>query len=210
MLATLATPHPDPGHAVDRTASHLWYTLCVIPHAQARVCQRARELGIETYAPMSRTPPQLRKFGRQRVTEAEVRPLMPGYVFVSLSACDPRFYLFQATAEPQEGIRGALRLLGSHEGPMPVHEAVIADMRLRERNGEFDLTGLSEDGKYYIPKWAKRSTVVGFLDGPFKGFLGTVVKAISYRLIEVEVEIFGRISTVTTPLDWIRRVEVHA
>jgi hypothetical protein len=47
MLATvdrqpLAAPHPDPGHAVDRTAARLWYTLSVIPQSQARVCQRAR------------------------------------------------------------------------------------------------------------------------------------------------------------------------
>jgi hypothetical protein len=49
MLATvdrqpLAAPHPDPGHAVDRTAARLWYTLSVIPQSQARVCQRARDV----------------------------------------------------------------------------------------------------------------------------------------------------------------------
>ena len=59
-----------PRLSVDRTAPFLWYTLRVIPQSQARVCQRARELGFETYAPMSRTPPQVRKFGRRRAVAA--------------------------------------------------------------------------------------------------------------------------------------------
>jgi transcription antitermination factor NusG len=203
MLSTLA---PRGRMSVDRTAPYLWYTLSVIPQSQARVCQRAKELGITTYVPMSRTPPMVRKFGgRNRVVGPEVRPLMPGYVFVSLFALDPRFYLFQGSTEGKEAIHGALRLLSGPDGPMAVSEAVIEDMRLRERNGEFDLTGLSEDGRYHIPKWAKRSTVVKFTDGPFKGFLGRVVKSLSDRLIEVSVNIFGRISNVSTPLDWIRR-----
>src|SRR5271156_7133176 len=107
-----------PRLSVDRTAPFLWYTLRVIPQSQARVCQRAKELGFETYAPMSRTPPQVRKFGRKRVVAAEVRPLMPGYVFVLLSVLDPRFYLFQSSTEGKEAIHGALRLLSGPEGPM--------------------------------------------------------------------------------------------
>src|SRR5271156_1099862 len=84
-----------PRLSVDRTAPFLWYTLRVIPQSQARVCQRAKELGFETYAPMSRTPPQVRRFGRKRVVAAEVRPLMPGYVFVAMPSYRPRFDRFQ-------------------------------------------------------------------------------------------------------------------
>ena len=205
MLATL--PAPRPRVSVDRTAAFLWYTVCIVPQSQPRFCQRAHELGIETYTPMSRTPPQVRKFGRQRVVRAEVRPLMPGYVFVSLSAVDPRFYLFQASADGHEAIHGALRLLRGPDGPMAISEAVIEDMRLRELSGEFDLTGLSEDGRYIVPRWVQRDVPVQFTDGPFRMFFGTIVKAIGKSLVRVAVTIFGRVSEVDAPLDWMRRTK---
>ena len=126
MLATIPTTATRPRLSVDRTASHLWYTVCIVPQSHPRFCQRAKELGIETYTPMSRTPPQVRKFGRQRVVAAEIRPLMPGYVFVSLSAVDPRFYLFQASAEGPEAIRGSLRLLRGPDGPMAVQRVPLS------------------------------------------------------------------------------------
>ncbi len=203
----LAAPHPDPGHAVDRSAPFLWYTLSVVPQSQARVCQRAKELGITTYVPMSRTPPVVRKFGRMPVVQAEVRPLMPGYVFVLLSAADPRFHLFHASAEPQEAIRGALRLLAGPNGPMAVSEAVVADMKAREAAGEFDLTGLSENGRYIVPRWVARDVPVQFVDGPFRGLFGTIVKTIGKSLVRVAVTIFGRVSEVDAPMDWVRRTK---
>ena len=196
---------PRPRVSVDRTAAHLWYTLSVIPQSQARVCQRAKELGIETYAPMSRTPPMVRKFGRKRVTEAEVRPLMPGYVFVALSTLDPRFYLFQATREPQEGIRGALRLLSGPEGPMAVSEAVIASMRLREASGEFDLTGKTDHGRQFVAKWVKRGVRVQVVENcPFAYFFGKIEKVKSAKLITVALMVFDRETMIDMPLDFIR------
>ena len=203
MLAIL--PAPRHRMSVDRTAANLWYTACIVPQSQPRFCQRAQELGIETYTPMSRTVPQVRKFGRKLVTEASIRPLMPGYVFVSLSAVDPRFYLFQASGEGPEAIRGSLRLLRGPDGPMAVSEAVIEDMRLRELSGEFDLTGLSEDGRYIVPRWVQRDVPVQFTDGPFRMLYGTIVRAIGKSLVRVAVTIFGRVSEVDAPLDWMRR-----
>lgn len=200
---------PRPRMSVDRTAAFLWYTLSVIPQSQARVCQRAREIGIETYVPMSRTPPMVRKFGRKRVTEAEVRPLMPGYVFVSLSGLNAPFGIFDPR-HGSEALRGSLGFISCEQGPesqrwpMAISEAVIEDMRLRERNGEFDLTGLSDDGRHRVPKWAKRDSIVQFIHGPFESFYGRVVKALSTILVEVEANIFGRKSKVCVPLDWVR------
>jgi transcription antitermination factor NusG len=210
MLATLAAPHPDPGHAVDRTAPFLWYTLSVIPQSQARVCQRARELGIETYVPMSRTPPTVRKFGRLRVAEAEVRPLMLGYVFVSLPSLNAQFGIFDPR-HGSEALRGSLGFISCEQGPesqrwpMAISEAVIEDMRLRERNGEFDLTGLSEDGRHFVAKWVRVGAWVQLVEGgPFAFFHGVIEGVLSSTLIVVGVHIFGRVTAMTVPLDWVR------
>ena len=199
MLDTMARTRVS----VDRTAARLWYTLSVIPQSQARVCQRAKELGIETYAPMSRTPPMVRKFGRKRVTEAEVRPLMPGYVFVSLSAIDPRFYLFQGHREAQEAIRGAIRLLSGPDGPMPVSEAVIVDMRMRELSGEFDLTGKTDSGRGSVAKWVRRGTYVEIVGGPFEAFFGKIEKVKSSKLVTVAIMMLGGETPVDLSIDWI-------
>ena len=203
MLATLPAPHAR--MSVDRTASHLWYTACIVPQSLPRFCQRAHELRIETYTPMSRTVPPVRKLGRKLVTEASIRPLMPGYVFVSLSAVDPRFYLFQASAEGPEAIRGALRLLRGPDGPMAVSEAVVADMRLRELSGEFDLTVKTDSGRGFVARWVKRGVTVEFIDGPFKFYFGIIDEVTSAMLVKVGVSVFGRITAMNVPLDWIRR-----
>lgn len=227
MLATLAAPHPDPGHAVDRTAPFLWYTLRINAMSQIAVCSRARELGFSTYCPMKREPVTVRKRGRTQTLAQLISPLMPGYVFVSLPSASPRFDLFQPDSDSDrpdplppdarvgdvadqarptvEPIRGCLGFVGSSEGPMPVHEAVIEDMRLREKNGEFDLTGLSEDGRYIVPRWVKRDERVEFIAGPFKGFHGTIVKAVGKSLLRVTTSIFGRQSDTNAPLDWVKR-----
>ena len=192
-----------PRLSVDRTAPFLWYTLRVIPQSQARVCQRAKELGIETYVPMSRTPPMVRKFGRNRVVGPEVRPLMPGYVFVSLFALDPRFYLFHGSTEGKEAIHGALRLLSGPEGPMAISEAVVNDMRAREVAGEFDLTGKTDSGRGSVAKWVRRGAFVEIIGGPFESLCGVIEKVKSSTLVTVTVTMLGGESPVDMSVDWI-------
>ena len=153
---------------------------------------------------MSRTPPHVRKFGRQRVVAAEVRPLMPGYMFVSLSAVAPRFHLFQASAEGPEAIRGALRLLRGPEGPMAVSEAVIEDMRLRERNGEFDLTARTDSGRGFVARWVRPGAWVELDSGPFALYRGIIEEVMSATLVKVAVTVFGRLTPMIVPLDWVR------
>jgi len=209
MLATLDAGGPRV--SVDRTAARLWYTLSVIPQSQARVCQRARELGIETYAPMSRTPPMVRKFGRKRVAEAQVRPLMPGYVFVSLPTVGARFDVFDPASSGPEAIRGSLGFICARQGewdersPMAVSEAVIASMRLREASGEFDLTGKTDHGRQFVAKWVKRGVRVQVVENcPFAYFFGRIERVRSAKLITVALTLFGRETMMDMPLDFIR------
>lgn len=227
-MIALATPRPRV--SVDRTAPFLWYTLSVNSHAQKWVCQRAKELEIETYVPVKREPPEPSSARKSRSVDPVVeRPLMPGYVFVSLETAAPRFDLFQPfdqesdrpaplpadaaagyvadyaqpAVEPIWGCRG---FLSGSDGPMPVHEAVIEDMRLRERNGEFDLTARTDSGRGFVARWVKRGVTVNFVDGPFRLYFGVIDEVLSSTLIKVGVMIFGRITVINAPLDWIRRV----
>jgi transcription antitermination factor NusG len=214
-------------HAADKTPSHRWYTLSVITTAQTRVCRRAHELGFETYFPVSKIPARPAKLGRKSATD-EVRPLMPGYVFVSLPIAAPRFDLFASAdvngsrpyampdsvyagyvadcAEPMvEPICGCLGFIATDGVPNAVRDEEIAALRLREANGEFDLTGRSEDGRYSVARWVKRDAFVRFVKGPFAMFSGVIDRVVGRNLVSVELTIFGRITTSTVPMDWIER-----
>ncbi len=208
MSATLQAPIPInldqlEARILGRQAGMHWYTLVVDAQLWKRVAERAGEMGYETYCPMGLAAAARVVRGARTLPDI-ARPLMPGYLFIDIPGPWRRFDLFQAPTEVAEGIRGSRGFLALDGSPMALHEAVIEDMRLREKNGEFDLTGLTEDGRHRVPKWAKRASIVEFIKGPFAGFLGIVVKSISATMIEVEVTIFGRKSKARAPLDWVR------
>lgn len=204
--------------------SYRWYVLNVIASAQANVCKRARELEFETYYPLSRVQPAP-KPGR-RLPAVVTRPLMPGYVFVLMSARAPRFDLFeqpdsdisrpnpmplnvwagyvadQASRPMLEPIRGCLGFIAHEGAPIPVPDTEIEDMRTRERNGDFDLTGRSEDGRYLVRRWVKRGVPVRFVTGPFTGYLGVIDKVLGKSLVRVD----RPAGHIDAPMDWIERV----
>lgn len=103
-----------------------------------------------------------------------------------------------------EPIRGCLGFLGSADGPMPVHEAIIEDMRLRERNGEFDYTGHMDRGRGFVAKWVRVGAWVELVNGPFSGFCGVIEEIVNPSIVKLEVHIFGRVTRMMAPLDWAR------
>ena len=215
-----------------RLAGMHWYTLIIDAGAWRRVAERAGEMGYVTYCPMSRMAAQSVTNSRSHTRRSSVveRPLMPGYLFVDMPG-PKRFDLFtpsndpgdrpeelpegdlrgyvahcvRTVVEPVYGCRGLLDIDGS---PVALHEAVIEDIRLRERNGEFDLTELTEDGRHRVAKWIKRAITeklsIQCVDGPFASFFGFVVKIKKPTLITVEVNLFGRGSVIDMPVEWVR------
>lgn len=208
-----------------RLAGMHWYTLVIEPQSWKRVAERAGELGYATYCPMSKYPPQPRGAGRAdwraRYERGGVRPLMPGYLFVDMpgAVLERRFDLFtpsndpgdrpeelpqgnlrgyvadcaKPSAEPISGCRGFITIDGA---PVALHEAEIADIRLREERGEFDLTGKTGDGRGFVAKWMQVGAWVEVLGGPFASFFGTIEEVNSETMIKVGVHIFGRVTPV--------------
>ena len=77
-----------------------WYVVLVEPSAEAKVAERAGELGFEVYFPRSRRPAIVAP-GRKAPALKEIeRPALPGYVFVALpigSSSDILTYPSQAS-----------------------------------------------------------------------------------------------------------------
>ena len=201
-----------------------WRVLCVIPSQQLRVIERCAEAGLDAYCPMLRTIEVTRRHGPREV----VRPLMPGYLFVAIPDKGSRFDLFEPDygaadhPEPmpadvwagyvadqaqrvQEPILGCLGFITGPEGPMPVSDDVIQSLRDREAQGEFDLTRKSEDGKFTVARWMRPGAFFQFIEGPFRLFTGTIIKAVNATSLLVSVNIFGRDTKMTVPMDWASR-----
>ena len=90
-----------------------WYVLSVVPHSTLRVCERAAELGFETYNPMLRTIEASRN-GRKPPAEI-LRPLFVGYAFVRFSEDSRGFDIFHrafdnSSQHDGSGIDGCLGL----------------------------------------------------------------------------------------------------
>ena len=201
-----------------------WYVVLVEPSAEAKVAERAGELGIEVYFPRSRRPAIVAP-GRKAPALKEIeRPALPGYVFVALPISNPRFDLFQggnwtpshnkpiddpdATpwVEPEVApIFGARGFIAIASGPLVIDPAEIVDLRRREREGDFDTVARSPDGRRVIPKWIKQGIRIEFTDGPFKGHFGAISKPLGGGLVDVWAQFLASTRLIPCPIDWLRK-----
>lgn len=212
MSSRLTTPPPIDlaqleAKILGRQAGMHWYTLIIEPQSWRRVAERAGEMGYATYCPMSRMLAPPRKEGARSTAcrpSDVVRPLMPGYLFLDMPGSRRRFDMFQAPMEGEEGVPGCRGYITIDRSPVALHEAVIEDMRVREKNGDFDLTGKTDSGRGFVAKWVKRGVKVEFIGGPFAMYFGMIEAVLSSKLIKVAVTILGAEVPIETPLDYIR------
>lgn len=127
-----------------------WYVINTKPKKEFHVEKMFQEGGIEVYNPKHREGSQ-------------VKPFFPGYEFVFFSYPD-QFKLVKYT-------RGVKRIVGNEEGPIPLDEQVILEMRSREVDGFIEL---SKHG--LAPSIGDEIEVV---EGPLKGLRGIFKKDLS-------------------------------
>lgn len=112
------------------------------------------------------------KNGKRKVVD---RKIFPGYVFVEMKLSDEVWYIVRNTP----GVTG---FVGTTSQPIPVSDKEIA--KIKKRMGV-------EDPKYSMNY--SIGEVVSVIDGPFKGFEGSVseINAASGKL-RVMISMFGR------------------
>ena len=112
------------------------------------------------------------KNGKRKVVDEKI---FQGYVLVEMKLTDETWYIVRNTP----GVTG---FVGTTTSPTPVSEAEIA--KVKRRMGV-------DDPKHQID--FKEGEVVNIVDGPFKGFDGTVAEIDQLKgKLKVMVSMFGR------------------
>ncbi len=129
-----------------------WYVLNTKPKKEFQVERLFQEGGIEVYNPKYRQ-------------ENRIRPFFPNYQFIHFDF-PQQYQLVKYT-------RGVKRVVGNREGPIPVPERVLSEIRSRE------VAGLIELEKYGAePDPGDEIEVV---EGPLKGLRGIFQKEIDEK-----------------------------
>ncbi len=195
-----------------------WFVLQTAPQAERKIEERTAHLGNPIYVPIAKTF-RAAALGRSSGPIVE-RSLFPGYAFVNLPAKDPPFafylddepyglpacdiagYVFPASNSLPIG---GVAFVSNNGRPEPLQPGVIEDLKAREAAGEFDETGLSEDGRYVIPRWIKRAKTIRIKDGPFVGYCGSICRSVNSKIVSVWVTIMGATRLIDMPIAFIER-----
>ena len=95
-----------------------WYVINTRPKKEFQVERLFAEGGFTYYNPVYRT-------------ENRVRPFFPGYGFLAFD--------FPSQYQMVKYTRGVKRVVGNREGPIPIPEQVIQELKSREKGGLIEL-----------------------------------------------------------------------
>lgn len=124
--------------------------------------------------------PKVKVRSRRRDRKLMIRvPLFPGYLFV------------KSNLSPSEHIEivktvGAVRLIGSKEGPVPVPEETVESLKIMV-SGDHEVTTGSR---------FKSGDKVLVVNGPFAGVIGTFVRYKGQGRVVVNIEALGQYAGV--------------
>jgi transcriptional antiterminator RfaH len=133
------------------TAALRWFAVQTHPHAELRAAAHLLRQGFGVYLPR-----YLRRRRHARRTETVPAPLFPRYLFVAVDLATQRWRAIQST-------HGVAQLVCAGGVPAPVPDAVIAELRARERDGFVHLP----PRPHFAP-----GTAVRILDGAFASCIG--------------------------------------
>jgi len=127
-----------------------WFVINTKPKKEFQVEKLFQEGGIEIYNPKYREG-------------QKIRPFFPGYEFV--------FFDYPGQFKLVKYTRGVKRIVGNEEGPIPLEENVLREIRAREVNGFVELFKYGTE-----PEIGDEIEVA---EGPLKGLRGIFKKDLS-------------------------------
>lgn len=190
--AWLRLPEPVdltwPGEKVDRapiTENSPWYVVCVAARQERFFREALEEKGLTAYFPVHVSRPLKAKRKATRT-----RPHIPGYVFT----CIPD----EEALDIVRGVRGFRSIMCQDGKPRRVPNSHLGHLIFAEACHAFDETWVppKPKGQRYSHAWKKGDRVKIDDNGPFNGWVGTVVRGDNRSRMTIELMLFGRASEV--------------
>ena len=164
------------------TSETTWFLAELKRQSHLLADRNLKRQGFSTFLPMEEvTLRQRGKFG------STLRPLFPGYIFVSFDTVDGHWRAINSTF-------GVKRLVRFGNEPAPVPPEIIAELLLR----------CDADGKLLPAKQLKPGDPVRFTSGPFAEFVATVENIAPDRRVWVLMELMGALTRIAVQADGLR------
>jgi transcription elongation factor/antiterminator RfaH len=165
----------------DRRLSRLWYVLHTKSRFENVVNDGLGKKSIEVFLP------KITVRSKRRDRKAMIRtPLFPGYLFVKTDLAPESHLEIVKTA-------GAVRLIGSKDGPVSVPAATIDSLKIM----------VSGDHPVTTGHRLKKGDKVLVVSGPFVGVTGTFVRYGGKGRVVVNIEALGQYAGVEVSEDEI-------
>ena len=161
-----------------------WYVLHTKSRFENVVYDGLFKKDLEVYLPKIK----VRSKRRDRRMMIEV-PLFPGYIFVKTDLNPYRHLDIVKTT-------GAVRLIGTKDGPVPVAEATIASLKIM----------VSSDQPITTGNRLRKGDRVMVLNGPFAGVTGTFVRYRGKGRVLVNIEALGQYAGVDVDENDVERL----
>jgi transcription antitermination factor NusG len=111
-----------------------WFVINVKPKKDFQVEKLFTEGGFTIYSP-------------KYVFEQHIRPFFPGYAFLQFD--------HPAQYQMVKYTRGVKKVIGNPEGPIPIPEEVIRELRVREKDGHIELDKYGQEPAIGDETWVR-------------------------------------------------------
>ncbi len=156
-----------------------WFLAQLKPNCQNIVIRNLKQQGFEHFLPLLEQTQR-----RQDKFVTMLRPLFPGYVFVSFDPAHGHWRAINSTY-------GITRLVSFTKEPAIVAPQIISELMKR----------CDADGKLRPPQKLKEGDAVKMTEGPFAEFVATVEKIASDQRVWVLIDLMGRSMRVAVKMD---------
>ncbi|MCG8683387.1 MAG: UpxY family transcription antiterminator [Desulfobacterales bacterium] len=163
-----------------------WFALLTRSNFEQTVYSSICKKKIDAFLPKMRK--QSRRKDRKMMIEI---PLFPGYIFVkSTTASADQLQILKTT--------GAVRLLGSTQGPVPVPEQHIESLKLLTSAGQDLITGSIVQ--------LKKGDPVMILEGPMAGLRGEFFEHKGHGRVIVKIDLLGQYAGVEVDSENVEKI----
>lgn len=153
-----------------------WYALYTRSKSENMVCEALGRKAVEAFLPKIRVRSKNRRRDRKKMLDV---PLFSGYLFVKTDLrADEHLKILKTP--------GAIRLIGSSDGPFPVPSESVESLRIMVAANKKIITGTS----------FKKGTRVMVTNGPFSGITGIFARYGGEGRVVVHIGVMGQFAAV--------------